>query len=47
MAKHYYNIEIVTSIALDEDDINSLESSLVSADLGVVRVATEYVDSEG
>lgn len=47
MVKHYYNIEVVTEIPWDEDDVNSVESSLRGADVGVLRVSTEYVDSEG
>jgi hypothetical protein len=47
MAKHYYNIEVVTEIPWDEDDINDVEGSLRAGDLGVLRVVTEYVDSEG
>lgn len=47
MAKHYYNIEIVTSIPWDEDDVDDAEELLRRADLGVTRVNTEYVDSEG
>lgn len=47
MAKHYYNVEVVTEILLDEDDILDLELLIGSTDLGVKRVTTEYVDSEG
>lgn len=47
MAKHYYNIEVVTTIAWDEDDVDDVEELLRRADLGVIRVVTEYVDSEG
>lgn len=47
MAKHYYNIELVTRTTLDEDEVQDLEE-LVKRFVGDYhRVTTEYVDSEG
>lgn len=47
MAKHYYNIELVTRTALDEDEIQDLEELIKRFAGDYFRVATEYVDSEG
>lgn len=48
MAKHYYNVEVVTGDVLDDEDIQELEATIrLSSGLPVVRVSTEYVDSEG
>lgn len=47
MAKHYYNIEVVTSVLLDEDEIEELEELIKKFAGDWHRVSTEYVDSEG
>lgn len=48
VAKHYYNIEVVTAVPLDEEEISELEE-LIKRYTGDYwsRVSTEYVDSEG
>lgn len=45
MAKHYYNIELVTTAPLDEDEIQELEDLLRAR--YAWKVTTEYIDSEG
>lgn len=47
MAKHYYNIELVTRLPLDEDEVQDLEEVIKRYAGDWVRVSTEYVDSEG
>lgn len=46
MAKHYYEIEFVSPVFLEEDEIQELEE-LIANKVGAKRVTTEYVDSEG
>lgn len=46
MAKHYYNIELVMPIPLEEDEIQELDELIVKL-TGAKRVSVEYVDSEG
>lgn len=47
MAKHYYNIEVVTSALLDEDEVQDLEELIKRFSGDWSRVTIEYVDSEG
>lgn len=47
MAKHYYNVEIVSSVFLDEEDVADLEEAIQRVVGSASRVNTEYVDSEG
>lgn len=47
MARHYYNIEVVSGAFLEEDEIADIEEAIKRL-VGVsTRVTTEYVDSEG
>lgn len=47
MAKHYYNIEVVSGAFLEEEEIAEVEEAIKRV-VGVSsRVSTEYVDSEG
>lgn len=47
MAKHYYNVEVVTSAVLEEEDITDLEELIKRFAGDWARVTIEYVDSEG
>lgn len=47
MAKHYYNIELVSGVFLEEEEITEIEETIKRV-VGVsTRINTEYVDSEG
>ena len=46
MAKHYYQIDVVTNTPLEEEELEELERTIKSYP-GVTRVFAEYVDSEG
>lgn len=46
MARHYYSIEVVTDVVLDEEELQEWERTLESYP-GVIRALIEYVDSEG
>lgn len=46
MAKHYYQIDLVMPIPLEEDEIQQLEEAIANQ-TGARRVFVEYVDSEG
>lgn len=46
VAKHYYNIELVMPIPLEEDEVQQIEEALAVM-TGAKRITTEYVDSEG
>lgn len=45
MARHYYQIDLTTSVPLEEEEIQEIEDLLRAK--YAVRVFTEYVDSEG
>jgi hypothetical protein len=51
VAKHYYSIELVSDVMLDEDDMADTEDMirrvLDGRDVAVIKINTEYVDSEG
>lgn len=51
MARHYYTIEIVVEDTLDEDDVytveEQLENILRAQGSALIRISTEYIDSEG
>lgn len=47
LAKHYYNIELVTRVPLDEDEVQELEDVIKKYTGDWFRVSTEYIDSEG
>jgi hypothetical protein len=47
MAKHYYNIEVVTSEFFDEEAIEDLEELVKRFAGDWAKVSIEYVDSEG
>ena len=47
MAKHYYNIEVVTTKPLDEAEVQDLEELIKRFAGDWARVTTEYIDSEG
>lgn len=47
MAKHYYNVEVVTSSVLEEEDVAELEELIKRFAGDWSRVSIEYVDSEG
>lgn len=53
MAKHYYNIELISSVFLEEEEIAEIEEALhrtltsATDGRGIGRTLIEYVDSEG
>lgn len=47
MAKHYYNIEFVTTSPLGEDEVQDLEELLKRFAGDWSKITVEYVDSEG
>jgi|GraSoiStandDraft_51_1057287.scaffolds.fasta_scaffold7105239_1 hypothetical protein len=47
MAKHYYQIDLVTTQALEEEEILDLEEAILKVHPAMERVFAEYVDSEG
>lgn len=50
MAKHYYSIEVASTVDLEDVDVEEIENQIkavVASMGGTARVTTEYVDSEG
>lgn len=47
MAKHYYQIDLVTTQALEEEELLDLEEAIQKSHPAIGRVFVEYVDSEG
>lgn len=47
MAKHYYTVEVVTSVLLDEEELDDLEELIKRFAGDYARVSIDYVDSEG